>query len=78
MRRKARSSEKRESRGIVSWFMEYNVLIYRYFENKLDTTGDTNKQLVVPKKYRGTILKLAHESILGGHLGMKKTVSSNM
>ena len=73
VRRKAKSSEKRESHGIVSWFKEYNGLIYRYFENKLDTTGHTKKQLVVPKNFRGTILKLAHESILGGHLGMKKT-----
>ena len=73
VREKAKSSEKRKSYGVISWFKEYNGLIYRYFEDKLDITGSTKKQLVVPKKFRGAILQLAHESILGGHLGMKKT-----
>ena len=29
--------------------------------------GKIEKQLVVPKSYRSTVLNLAHESILGGH-----------
>ena len=73
VREKAKSSEKRKSYGVISWFKEYNGLIYRYFEDNLDITGSTKKQLVVPKKFREAILQLAHESILGGHLGMKKT-----
>ena len=32
------------------------------------------KQIVVPEVYRKQVMKLAHEPIVGGHLGAKKTV----
>ena len=32
------------------------------------------KQIVVPEIYQKQVMKLAHESIVGGHLGVKKTV----
>ena len=32
-------------------------------------------QLVVPLKYRNLVLKLAHESIMAGHMGIARTVS---
>ena len=32
-------------------------------------------QIVVPKVYKRDILKLAHESPMGGHLGINKTNS---
>ena len=31
------------------------------------------KQLLVPKSKREEVLRLAHESLLGGHLGIAKT-----
>ena len=31
-------------------------------------------QLVVPQQYRKTIMKLAHESIMSGHLAVKRTI----
>ena len=31
-----------------------------------------DKQLVVPKLLRVKVMKLAHETLIGGHLGMKK------
>ena len=31
-------------------------------------------QLVVPQQYRKTIMKLAHESIMSGHLVVKRTI----
>ena len=31
-------------------------------------------QLVVPQQYRKTIMKLAHESIMSGHLAVKMTI----
>ena len=73
VREKAKTSEKKMSHGTVSWFKENKGLLYRYVEDKLDKSGKAKKQLVVPKVFRNTVLKLAHESILGGHLGMKKT-----
>ena len=33
-------------------------------------------QIVVPKVYQIVILKLAHESSMGGHLGINKTYSN--
>ena len=30
-------------------------------------------QIVIPKKYRGEILSLAHEAAMAGHLGVNKT-----
>ena len=73
VREKAKTSEKKMSHGTVAWFKENKRLIYRYFEDKLDKSGKAKKQLVIPKIFRDTVLNLAHESILGGHLGMKKT-----
>ena len=46
-------------------------MLYRIFQNKLH--GEV-KQIVVPEIYRKQVMKLAHESIVGGHLGAKKTV----
>ena len=37
-----------------------------------------DKQLVVPKQLRVKVMKLAHETLLGGHLGMKKTTDRIM
>lgn len=47
-------------------------LLYRIFEPKSVTDGNLVRQLVVPRPYRRTVLKLAHEGTLGGHQGVKK------
>lgn len=44
--------------------------MYRVIESK----SVTKEQLVVPKVYRKQVFKLGHESIMGGHLGHKKTL----
>ena len=36
------------------------------------------KQLLVPQKLRTKVLKLAHETLLGGHLGIQKTLDRVM
>ena len=46
-------------------------MLYRIFQNKLH--GEV-KQIVVPEIYWKQVMKLAHESIVGGHLRAKKTV----
>ena len=46
-------------------------VLYHIFQNKLH--GEV-KQIVVPEIYQMQVMKLAHESIAGGHLGAKKTV----
>ena len=54
----------------MRWFVR-NGLVYREYQ------VDPNKtftQLVVPTKFRFSVLKLAHESIMAGHLGTKRTI----
>ena len=45
-------------------------LLYRISYDKDDE--ETN-QLVIPEQLRSKVLKLAHESIMSGHLGIRKT-----
>ena len=63
VREKAKSSEKRKSHDTVSCFKDHNGLTYRYFEDRLDKAGTSERQLVVPKCFRGIILKLARMSV---------------
>ena len=45
-------------------------LTYRQF-----TKGNkVTLQLVVPEGFRGKVLRLAHETLMSGHLGIKKTL----
>lgn len=55
--------------GKVTWFSR-NGLMYREFK------GDkTYIQPIVPSKYRNTVMRLAHESIMSGHLATCKTIN---
>lgn len=56
-----------------SHFIIENDLLYRVFVPKSVVHGNSVVQLVVPKSYRTTVMKLAHEGIMGGHQGVKKT-----
>lgn len=53
-----------------SYFTYENEILYRIFICK---SGDTVKQIVVPRKFRRKLLEIAHDIPLGGHLGNKKT-----
>ena len=55
-------------KGVVR-FKYKNELLYREYES----SGKKHTQLVVPSKYRAGVLKLAHEAIMAGHMGIKKT-----
>ncbi|XP_072020266.1 uncharacterized protein [Amphiura filiformis] len=48
-------------------------VLYRQFQAPNVEFGDTFKQVVVPQTFRTQVMKLAHESILGGHQGPSKT-----
>ena len=52
-------------------FKVIDEVLYRIFQNKLH--GEV-RQIVVPEIYQKQVMKLEHESIVGGHLGAKKTV----
>ena len=45
---------------------------YRIRQRK-DDVGDPRKQILVPKPLRKTVMGVAHDSVFGGHLGVKKT-----
>ncbi|XP_077551761.1 uncharacterized protein LOC144165881 [Haemaphysalis longicornis] len=51
-------------------FFESNNLLYREYHL---ATGRKFKQVVVPKKLREPILRVAHESIMAGHQGIRRT-----
>ena len=57
-----------------------NGLIYRQFTSPPEKGSVVHKQLVLPHSLRESVLEVAHDSILGGHLATKKTydrVTSN-
>ncbi|KAJ8041495.1 hypothetical protein HOLleu_12325 [Holothuria leucospilota] len=60
--------------GSISRFFYENGILYRNFCSPRVEHGNEFRQLVVPAKFRSQVMELAHESLLGGHLGSKKTV----
>ena len=63
-----RSRGKYESR-----FEVQNGILYRVFKHPQLTRGGELRQVMVPEKLRRKVMKVAHDSILGGHLGIRKT-----
>lgn len=73
-REKARLGEKHESKsGAISLFVVSRGLLFRHFQCKTVENGKLFKQLCVPEPLRKQVMKLAHDSVMGGHLGIKKT-----
>ena len=48
-------------------------ILYRIYKHPFVNGGKPVKQVMVPKQLRPRIMEVAHESIMGGHLGIKKT-----
>ena len=74
-RRLAESGEiKRTGRSNKTWYgYDDHGILVRYFECDTYNNGDVSKQVVVPSDLRHTVMKVAHETILAGHLAAKKT-----
>jgi len=53
-------------------FFERDGFLYRLFVSEVEPDGID--QLVIPTSLRSKVLKLGHESLLSGHLGMTKTI----
>ena len=49
-------------------------LLYRVYDQLKGNSTVEVRQVAVPTKFRGKIMALTHESIVGGHLGAKKTI----
>ena len=68
---KARSARKLESDLMNAVYMIHDGLLYRYMKNN---TGDFDPVLCVPASKIDTLLELFHSSLIGGHMGMSKSV----
>ena len=47
-------------------------ILYR-IRSRVDGLGECSKQIMVPKTLRKKVMEVAHDSIFGGYLGIKKT-----
>jgi transposase InsO family protein len=63
-----RCCDAQESQAV--WFNLCNGVLYRFY--KL-FNGSISKQVVVPQSLRSRVMSQAHDSLLGGHLGITKT-----
>ena len=68
---KARSARKLESDLMNAVYMIHGGLLYRYMKNN---TRDFDPVLYVPASKIDTFLELFHSSLIGGHMGMSKSV----
>ena len=50
-------------------FVKRRGVLYR----RVETVHQVSDQLVVPVSFRSAVMQLAHDSLMGGHLGIKKT-----
>ena len=48
-------------------------ILCRTYKHPFVNSGKPVKQVIVPKQLRPRIMEVAHGSIMGGHLGIKKT-----
>ena len=56
------------------WFIKKNGMLYRMYQSPKHNYGIAVKQLVVPQNRRRRVMGIAHDSPMGGHLGIGKTI----
>ncbi|XP_072179686.1 uncharacterized protein [Diadema setosum] len=67
-------TEKVSDHCAVSSFFYENGILYRKFHSPKVESDTLFTQVVVPKPYRAQVMRAAHETLLGGHQGAKKTL----
>ena len=68
--RKLAKEKKKEQNGEHKAYYQWEKnLLYRVYQHG----NKVYKQIVVPKKYRQEVLRIAHDIPMSGHLGIKKT-----
>ena len=55
-------------------FLKKNDLLYRKFSSPNVEHEKIFTQLIVPQQYRTLVMKLAHESVMAGHLAIRRTM----
>ena len=66
-------AEKVRGKG-SSHFVIKDCLLYRVYQHPHVNNGKEIRQLVVPKVLRFKTIELAHETMMSGHMGIKKTM----
>ena len=59
--------------GNTSSYVYRKGILYREYESLTHESNEIIQQVVVPSKYRTQVMKLAHETMFGGHQGVSKT-----
>ena len=59
------------------WFYEENGMLYRHWQPLVEREGLAFEQLVLPVVVRRTIMTVAHEIPLAGHMGKKRRCSAS-
>lgn len=76
---KAQNKETpRTTKASMTWFEVNHGVLYRMFKKIHHPLDPVIKQIVVPKKRRAVIMKLAHESLMAGHMGIQRTLDRIM
>lgn len=72
----AESGESKVTRngGCSKFYMQKGIL-FREFQSPSVNFGEKLQQVVVPVPLRNQVIRLAHESILGGHQGIQRTTN---
>jgi hypothetical protein len=65
---------KGERTKVNVWFYEENGMLYRHWQPLVEGEGLAIEQLVLPVLVRRTVMTVAHEIPLAGHMGKKRTV----
>jgi len=56
----------------LHWFKIVDGVLYRFYKSAAVDNGKVTKQVVVPSRIRQQVITVAHDSILAGHMGIKK------
>ena len=67
-------TEKVSRHNGVSSFYYQDDILHRTFHSPNVESDHIFTQVVVPKPYRRQVMRIAHETLLGGHQGAKKTI----
>ena len=57
-----------------SYFEVVDGILFRKYRNPRIARGEWIKQVLLPTSLRRTVMTVAHETIMGGHMGSKKTL----
>ena len=66
--------KQKSGQSNLSWFELEDGLLMRYFQSPKIQFGGKIGQVVLPKQFRLQVMKVAHGSLFGGHLGSRKTL----